>query len=159
MQNENDLDWTLLPQNLRKVSTLLFRNLTLFSQGYPTTVFCKISVRRRRLKISRGTFHSCTIFDLLASLRMHFQKSKSTLDSVKRVINVFWRKPSLGAPVQPQRNITQHLKHSRTCRSRSVSLLLAVVREVQQFYACATFKNLTFHSTLFSPYLISSPIQ
>ena len=28
---------------------------------------------------------------------------------------------------------------------------LAVVREVQQFYACATFKNQTFHSTLLVP--------
>ena len=28
---ENDLDWTLLPENLRKVSTLLFGHLTLFS--------------------------------------------------------------------------------------------------------------------------------
>ena len=54
---ENDLDWTLLPQNLRKVSTLLFRNLTLFSQGHQTTV------RRRRLKISRWTFHSYAIFE------------------------------------------------------------------------------------------------
>ena len=26
---ENDLGWTLLPENLRKVSTLLFRNLTI----------------------------------------------------------------------------------------------------------------------------------
>ena len=68
---ENDLDWTLLPQNLRKVSTLLFRNLTLFSQGHPTTVFSKISVWRRRLKISGWTFHSCTIFEasLINSLR------------------------------------------------------------------------------------------
>ena len=43
-------------------------------QGHPTTVFCEISVRRSknclqfaiawgRLKISRWTFHSCTIFE------------------------------------------------------------------------------------------------
>ena len=57
--------------NLRKVSALLFRNLTSFSQGHSMTVFCKISVRRRRLRISRWTFHSCTIFEpsLINSLR------------------------------------------------------------------------------------------
>ena len=30
---------------------------------------------------------------------MHFWRSNSTLDSLKRVFNVFRRKPSLGAPV------------------------------------------------------------
>ena len=30
-------------------------------------------------------------------LRMHFWRSKSTLDSLKSVFNVFWIKPSLGA--------------------------------------------------------------
>ena len=34
----------------------------------------------------------------VASLRMHFQRSKNTLDSLKGVFHVFWRKPSLGAP-------------------------------------------------------------
>ena len=29
---------------------------------------------------------------------MHFSRSKSTLDSLKRVFNVFRRKPSLSAP-------------------------------------------------------------
>ena len=29
---------------------------------------------------------------------MHFQRSKSTLDSVKSVLNVFRTKPSIGAP-------------------------------------------------------------
>ena len=29
---------------------------------------------------------------------MHFKRSKSTLDSLKNVFNVFRRKPSLGAP-------------------------------------------------------------
>ena len=29
---------------------------------------------------------------------MHFWKSKSTLDSLKSVVNVFWIKQSLGAP-------------------------------------------------------------
>ena len=52
-------------------------------QGHPTTVFCKISVRRSKfclefsftwLKISRWPFHSCTIFEahlilLINSLR------------------------------------------------------------------------------------------
>ena len=46
----------------------------LLYQGHPTTVFCKISVRRSkyrlkfsftlgRLKISRWLFHSCTVFE------------------------------------------------------------------------------------------------
>ena len=37
-------------------------------------------------------------------LGMHFQRSKSTVDSLKRVFNVFRRKPLLGAPdfaIQP----------------------------------------------------------
>ena len=45
-------------------------------QGHPTTVFCKISVRRNKfwLKIFRWPFHSCTIFEahlilLINSLR------------------------------------------------------------------------------------------
>ena len=49
-------------------------SLILYSQGHPTTVFCKISLRRSkyclefsitwgRLKISRWPFHSCTIFE------------------------------------------------------------------------------------------------
>ena len=36
----------------------------------------------------------------LLDLRMHFKRSKSTLDSQKSVFNAFRRKPSLGAPEQ-----------------------------------------------------------
>ena len=37
--------------------------------------------------------------NFVAPLRMHFYGSKGTLDSIKGVFNVFWRKPLLGAPV------------------------------------------------------------
>ena len=37
--------------------------------------------------------------NFMGLLRMHFQRSKSTLDSLKSVFNVFRRKPLLGAPV------------------------------------------------------------
>ena len=53
-----------------------------FTQGHPTTVFCKISVPRSeyrlefsitwvRLKVSKSPFHSCTIFEayVINSLR------------------------------------------------------------------------------------------
>ena len=36
--------------------------------------------------------------NFIGLLRMHFQRSKSTLDSLKSVFNVFRRKPPLGAP-------------------------------------------------------------
>ena len=41
---------------------------------------------------------------------MHFQRSKSTVDSLKRVFNVFRRKPLLGAPdfaIQPWKRIVK----------------------------------------------------
>ena len=59
----------------------LFHQYRKTTQGHPTTVFCKISVRRSkyclasfawgRLKISRWTFHLCTAFEayLINSLR------------------------------------------------------------------------------------------
>ena len=54
-------------------------------QGHPTTVFCKISVRRSknclefsiawgRLKISRWPFHSCTIFVIYLINSLRFSK-------------------------------------------------------------------------------------
>ena len=36
--------------------------------------------------------------NFIAPLRMHFQKAKNTLDSLKRVFSEFGRKPSLGGP-------------------------------------------------------------
>ena len=58
------------------------KNIRELRQGHPTTVFCKISVRRSknylqfsitwgRLKLSRWPFHSCTVFVayLINSLR------------------------------------------------------------------------------------------
>ena len=42
--------------------------------------------------------HDRTDLNFVGPLRMHFQRSKSTLDSLKGVFNVFWRKPSLRAP-------------------------------------------------------------
>ena len=44
----------------------------------------------------------------IAPLRMHFQRSKSTLDSLKSVFNTFRRKPSLGAPEELCHKIYQH---------------------------------------------------
>ena len=41
-----------------------------------------------------------TVTNFIAPLRMHFQRSKSTLDILKSVFNVFGRKPSLGAPFE-----------------------------------------------------------
>ena len=36
--------------------------------------------------------------NFVAPLRMHFQRSKTTLDSLKKVFILFWRKQSLDAP-------------------------------------------------------------
>ena len=59
--------------------SLCWRRCPRGAQGHPTTVFCKISVRRSknglefsitrgRLTISRWPFHSCTIFEVYLSL-------------------------------------------------------------------------------------------
>ena len=59
--------------------SLCWRRCLRCAQGHPTTVFCKISVRRSknclefsitrgRLTISRWPFHSCTIFKVYLSL-------------------------------------------------------------------------------------------
>ena len=59
--------------------SLCWRRCIRCAQGHPTTVFCKISVRRSknclefsitrgRLTISRWPFHSCTIFEVYVSL-------------------------------------------------------------------------------------------
>ena len=56
-----------------------------FLQGHPTTVFCKISVRRSkyclefsitwgRIKISRLPFHSCTIFKAYLTNSLRFSE-------------------------------------------------------------------------------------
>ena len=51
---------------------------------------------------------------------IHFQISKSTLDSLKSVFNVFRRKPSLGAPENKTQRIGTFLKkNSRGFRVHS----------------------------------------
>ena len=62
-----------------------FDDCLLHHQGHPTTVFCKISVRKsknrlkfsfalRRLKISRWMFHSCTVFEAYLINPLRFSK-------------------------------------------------------------------------------------
>ena len=43
-----------------------------------------------------------TDISFIAPVKMHFLRSKSALDSLKRVVNVFGRKLSLGAPSRCQ---------------------------------------------------------
>ena len=56
-----------------------------YTQGYPMTVFCQISVRRGknclefsiacgRIKISRWPFHSCTIFEAYLTNSLRFSQ-------------------------------------------------------------------------------------
>ena len=60
-----------------------------YTQGYPMTVFCQISVRRSknclefsiawgRIKISRWPFHSCTIFKAYLINSLRFSQSPVT---------------------------------------------------------------------------------
>ena len=53
-----------------------------------------------------------------APIRMYFLKTKSTLDSLKSVFNVFRRKPSLGAPEDTQalKNTVEKLKTQNRTR-------------------------------------------
>ena len=54
----------------------------------------------------------------IAPLRIHFERSKNTLDSLKSVFNAFRRKPSLGAPVSSSRRLTCYI----FCHITSASL-------------------------------------
>ena len=54
-----------------------------------------IIVISKRLKLPQD---NRTDTNFIAPLRMHFQRSDSTLDGLKSVFNAFRRKPSLGAP-------------------------------------------------------------
>ena len=54
----------------------------------------------------------------IAPLRIHFERSKNTLDSLKSVVNAFRRKPSLGAPVSSSRWLTCYI----FCHITSASL-------------------------------------
>ena len=91
-------------------------------QGHPTTVFCKISVRRSkfwlefsiswgRLKISRWLFHSCdfrtfNFSHFTAQVRLFFAKSKPKFFGFKNVMERGIRKFS------PSLNVKLHLNIS-----------------------------------------------
>ena len=75
-------------------------------QGQPTTVFCKISVRRskyclefsstwRRLKISRWPFNSCKIFEVHLKNSLRFSHLFSHFTSQVRLNFVGKRKPKI----------------------------------------------------------------
>ena len=57
-------------------------------------------MKREMRKISlQFPYDDLTDTNFIATLRMHFQRSKGTLESPKRLFNAFGKKPSLGAPV------------------------------------------------------------
>ena len=77
------------------------------TQGHPTTVFCKISVRRNkyfpefsiawgRLQISRWLFHSCTIFAFHSPSNAAFRrKRKPKIFGLKMRLREQWEKFTL----------------------------------------------------------------
>ena len=88
---------------------------------------------------------------------MHFEKSKGTLHSVKRIFNDF-RGNRRWVPLFSHSTTSLNIWYIQELEGRAQFPFcwidfenLAVVREVQQFYACATFKNQTFHSALLVP--------
>ena len=72
---------------------------------------------------------------------MHFQRSKSTLDSLKRVFNVFRRKPSLGDPDESSVKKLRLSVNSKCLKTRQTKEQRYIYSNFQQKVLATTYFN------------------